>query len=123
MSTNTDNGDNMDKEVVLNLLDHIGNDGHTIWEADADFFSGMPEEFMGSVTETLKSDGSPKGTIWRDGEAVDEMQGVYGLTLLWRLARLIGADMDKHDQLMGRGFRACALTEAIREKLGGADNG
>ena len=113
----------IDKKVILDLLEAIGGDGHTLWDADADCFKEMPKDFMEGVTQVHKSDGTAKGSIWRDGELVEEMHAVYGLQLLWKLANEVGADMDKHDRLMGRGFRARALTEAIREKLGGADNG
>ena len=108
----------IDKKVILDLLEEIGGDGHTLWDADAGFFKEMPKDFMESVTQVHKSDGTPKGSIWSDGQLVEDMHAVYGLYLLWKLAKEVGANLDRPHGLMGRGFQARALTEAIREKLG-----
>jgi hypothetical protein len=112
----------IDKKVILNLLDEIGGDGHTLWGADADFFKGVPKEIMDSVTHTHKSDGTGKGSIFVNGEVVEELHGVYGLDILWRLAKETGSDTTHAGGMFGRGSQARALTQAIREKLGGADN-
>ena len=108
----------IDKKVILDLLEEIGGDGHTLWDADAGFFKDMPKDFMESVTQVHKSDGTAKGSIWGNEGMVPEMHAVYGLDLLWKLAKEVGANLDRPHGLMGRGFQARALTEAIREKLG-----
>jgi hypothetical protein len=108
----------IDKKVILDLLKVIGGDGHTLYDAADEIFRGIPKDILESVTRVHKSDGTGKGSIWRDGRVVEEMYAVYGLNLLWKLAREVGANLEKSQGLMGRGFQARALTEAIREKLG-----
>ena len=109
---------NIDSQIILDLLKEIGNDGHTLWAADEPFFELMPKGFMESVTQTHKSDGTAKGSIWKNGEMVPELHSVYGLDLLWELAKEVGADTKLAGQKMGRGFQAQELTKALREKLG-----
>ena len=109
----------IDKKVILDLLKVGGGDGHTLWDADTDTFKDMPKDFMDSVTHVHKSDGSYKGSIFVNGERVEELRGVHGLGLLWALAREVGADTKKAADKMGRGFQAHELTKAIREKLRG----
>ena len=108
----------IDKKVILDLLEVIGGDGHTLYDAADEIFRGIPKNVLESVTRVHKSDGTGKGSIWRDGRVVEEMYAVYGLNLLWKLAREVGANLERSQGLMGRGFQARALTEAIREKLG-----
>jgi hypothetical protein len=108
----------IDKQAILDLLKVIGGDGHTLYDAADEAFQAMPKELMDSVTRTHKSDGTAKGSIWKDGQLVEEMHAVYGLQLLWRLASEVGADVTSATQKMGRGFQAQELTKALREKLG-----
>ena len=108
---------NIDKQAILDLLKVIGGNGHTLYDAADEIFQGMPKELMDAVTQTHKSDGTAKGSIWRNGEMVPEMHAVYGLDLLWRLASEVGADTKLAAQKMGRGFQAQELTKALREKL------
>ena len=110
----------LDSKAILTMVDAINGDGHSLYAADADFFAGMPKEIMESVTHTHKSDGTYKGTIFVNGEAVEEMHGVYGLDILWKVANEIGADTSLAGGMVGRGSQARALTQAIREKIGDA---
>ncbi len=107
----------IDKKVILDLLKVIGGDGHTLYDAADEVFKDIPKDILESVTRVHKSDGTGKGSIWKDGQLVEEMTAVYGLNLLWKLANEIGADTTKAGQMMGRGFQAQRLTEAIQEKL------
>ena len=109
---------NIDNQAILDLLKEIGGDGHTLYDADNEIFQAMPKELMDLVTQTHKSDGTPKGTIFKDGQTVEEMRAVYGLDLLWRLATEVEADTKIAARKMGRGFQAQELTKALREKLG-----
>ena len=109
---------NIDNQAILDLLKVIGGDGHTLYDAADEIFQTMPKALMDMVTQTHKSDGTPKGTIFKDGQIVEEMHAVYGLDLLWRLATEVGADTKLAAQKMGRGFQAQELTKALRVKLG-----
>ena len=109
---------NIDNQAILDLLKVIGGDGHTLYDAADEIFQTMPKALMDMVTQTHKSDGTAKGSIWRDGQMVDEMHAVYGLDLLWRLATEVEADTKIAARKMGRGFQAQELTKAIKEKLG-----
>jgi len=107
-----------DKQVILDLVKYIGGDGHTIYDPREDIFNGVSKELMESVTQTHKSDGSYKGSIFVDGKCVEELYGVHGLELLWKLAINVEADTKVAASKMGRGFQAQALSEAIFNKLG-----
>jgi hypothetical protein len=107
----------IDKKVILDLLEVIGGDGHTIWDADADCFKEMPKDLMDRMTVVHKSDGTHKGSIFVGGKLVEELRGVNGLRLLWALASTVGADTKKAADKMGRGFQAHELTVAIKQKL------
>mgnify|MGYP003152937129 CR=1 FL=1 len=109
---------NIDKQATLDLLKVIGGDGHTLYDAADEIFQGIPKALIDMVTQTHKSDGTAKGSIWRNGQMVDEMHAVYGLDLLWRLATEAEADTKIAARKMGRGFQAQELTKAIKEKLG-----
>jgi hypothetical protein len=87
-------------------------DGHSILKPDAFFEVGLHPDVVQYVTSTHRSDGTPKGTIFVQGEPVSELTAVYGLDLLVLIAR--GLDV-KFRHCMGRGFQAQAIQHALRQ--------
>ena len=97
------------------LLDIIGGDGHTIWSAPALINDGVPAYIIDTFTTVEKSAGSWKGSITstETGDLVEELRGVYGLTVIRSLGRHYGVTSDK----FGRGSEARELTDGIRRHL------
>ena len=63
---------------------------------------------------------SPKGTIFKDGEPVKELIGVYTLDVLECMANNLDLDDKARDlaySLTGRGFKARAMSKAILDYL------
>jgi len=89
-------------------------DGHGIIDPTALIEAGLPAEAVSYFTETLKSDGTPKGTIFVDGQPVDSLIGAYGLRLLEAIA---GALDVTYPSFMGRGYQARAIQSALRLHL------
>lgn len=93
-------------------------DGHSVMRPE--FFvndCGLPPLLVKGVTRYHRSDGTPKGTIFNgQGEALYGLRGVYGLDMLWALARIINADTSGCCAL-GRGFLARQIQNAIRIRL------
>jgi len=52
----------------------------------------------------------PKGTIFRDGQIVEEMEAVYGLNVIIALANDLGLE---YDSKMGRGFQYDAAAKSV----------
>lgn len=98
--------------------DILCGDGWTIYEPSFFKDRGFPDYVIDRVTTTHVGDGTPKGSIYYNNEVVDELKGVYILDFLYTVASLVGADSSKAGRLMGRGFRARALAEAIKEAIG-----
>jgi hypothetical protein len=98
------------------LLDIIGGDGHTIWNAPALIEDGVPAYIIDAFTTVEKSDGSWKGSITSTdtGNLVESLRGVYGLTVI----RSLAAHYGEHSGKFGRGSEARELTEKIREHFG-----
>lgn len=107
----------MKNEHVLELVDKIGGDGWTIFNAEDELFDNLSDDIRKRATKTHKSDGSPKGSIWVDGEIKPQMEGIYALDLMWILAEEVGADVERAGMMGGRGFCSMALAEAINRKL------
>lgn len=62
------------------------------------------------LTSTYKSDGTPKGTIFVNGEPVKELKGVYGLDALRFLASALGVDCP---DAIGHGFESRNIQAAL----------
>jgi hypothetical protein len=106
--------DNVSQEQQIKLLETIGGDGHTIWSAPGLIEDGIDGYIIGAFTTVEKSDGSWKGSIFNSSGMVDELRGVYGLTVIRSLASHYGESSSK----FGRGSEARELTEKIRKHLG-----
>lgn len=100
-------------EKIKALFEHIKYDGHTIWKPSV--LKGFPKALRDRFTRLLKSDGSPKGSIYKDGKLIRETKGVYGLSLLRGLAGDLGVKYDGN--VFGRGTEARNISFAIDEYL------
>jgi hypothetical protein len=86
-------------------------DGHTIFKPEAFLDCGLPKEIVEYLTRSYSSDGSPKGTIFVQGQAVEKLSGVYGLELLRFLASALGVE---YAPKLGRGSEAREIQAALR---------
>lgn len=89
-------------------------DGHGIIDPRKLIEAGLPEQAVNYFTETLRSDGTHKGTIFVDGQPVDSLTGVYGLRLLEAIAAALDVT---YPSFMGRGYQARAIQSALRLHL------
>lgn len=89
-------------------------DGHGILDPQQLVEAGLHEQAVSYFTETLKSNGIHKGTIFVKGQPVDSLDGVYGLRLLEAIA---GALNVTYPSFMGRGYQARAIQAALRTHL------
>ena len=87
-------------------------DGHTIFEPNVLINLGVPEHVSDHYVKTFKSNpNDPKWIIYNaDGEPVNQMQGVYGLTVLEDIAAAFGV---KGRGFYGRGSQAREWQRAI----------
>ena len=94
-------------------------DGHTIWDPERFHKMGFPVEYIKQFVFKEKSDGTSKGTIYVNGEAVAELEGVTSLSVLHDLAQRFGLHqaIKNSDGMMGRGFRVQALARPMYEWL------
>ena len=97
-------------EVILRAASLC--DGHTVFKPEAFTDAGLPVEVVEHLTSEHHSDGSPKGTIFVDGQAVESLKGVYGLDVLRFLASAL--DLEYRDAI-GRGFQAQNIHAALRQ--------
>lgn len=86
-------------------------DGHTIFKPEAFLDVGLPQPVVDYCTHDHASDGSPKGTIFVNGQPVKELSGVYGLDLLRFLASALGVT---YARKFGRGSQAGAIQSALQ---------
>ncbi len=88
-------------------------DGHTIFDPKAFLEAGLAIEIVEHLTVVHRSDTrDPKATIFKEGRAVADMRGVYGLHVLEFLAGAFGVE---YRGCMGRGFQASAIRDALRQ--------
>jgi len=103
----------------IEWIKQFGYDGHSIWKPECVPFDdlGLDEKQQKRLIQTIKSDTSdPKSTIYKDGQVVKELTGVYSLSLLQAIATNLGVG-DAGGFLFGRGSRARVLTDAILQTL------
>ena len=106
---------------LLKLLEEVGGDGHSIYPKEffIDKFN-IPEEIIKYCEHTFSSDDSnPKSTIFKDGEEIKELTGVFCLDLHYRIAEDLGLQetVVKAARMQGRWFQAKTLYEGIKEEL------
>jgi hypothetical protein len=96
-------------------LELIGNDGHTVYDPIRLVDKGFPPAVVAHFSRRIDSNiEDPKETIFdTQGQALAYVYGVYGLEILYDLARHYGIT----SSALGRGFAARELTEQLREHL------
>lgn len=104
-------------DVILNAA-RLCN-GHNIIKPQALLGAGLPADVVEQVTVTHQSDGTPKGTLYVDGQPVKQVAGVYGLDMLEFMASALGV---KYRQCMGRGFQASAIREALNQHVNASES-
>ena len=97
-------------EVSLRAAERC--DGHSILKPEALADAGSPLAVVEHLTTTHRSDGTPKGTIFIEGQPVEELKGVHGLDVLRFLARALGVE---YRDAIGRGFEAPNIRAALRQ--------
>lgn len=103
----------LSKTQIMAAVRFIKGDGHTIFPIEHLVTKcKWPAETAEAVCQTFESDGSIKGTIFKDGKPVKECRGWYCLDVLMALASALNV---KYEGCMGRGFQARAIDKAIRE--------
>lgn len=100
------------REVPRGVILKTGSlcNGHNIIKPHALLDAGLPVDVVEQVTVTHQSDGTSKGTLYVDGQPVEQLTGVHGLDMLEFMASALGV---KYRQCMGRGFQASAIREAL----------
>ncbi len=104
-----------DPQVILRAAGHC--DGHTIFKPGLFTKAGLPADVVEHFTRVYKSDGSPKGTIFVNGQPVKSLRGVSGLDLLRFLADALDVE---YRSAFGRGSEAQNIRIALRQKLAGS---
>ena len=89
-------------------------DGHTIFNPEPFTRLGMPKAIAEEFTEDYDSDGTPKGTISKNGKDMKTCRGIYGLRFL-KIA-CSAFDLDYPD-FFGRGRQAQAMQSALMERF------
>ena len=99
------------KQLVRDALKEeiIFPSGHDILPAD--YYEKYFD--VSHLVQTFKSDGTHKGTIFVNGEPVDELKGVYNLNFVDWLAGMIGLTYRDYGSYGGRGFQAQAIVRSI----------
>ncbi len=86
--------------------------GHSILKPEAFTDAGLPAAVVEHMTRKYKSDGSPKGTLFVNGQPVKELTGVYGLQMLRFLAVALGVE---YHETIGRGSEARNIQAALKQ--------
>lgn len=102
------------KQKIKEIVEHIGNDGHTIWKESV--IKGLPKGLRDRFVTEIKSDyTSYKSTIFdKNGKPVPSIKGFYGLNVLQAICNDLNLD---YEGKIGRGFQAQVCTEAINKWL------
>jgi len=106
-----------DLKAVQQFVKEAGGDGHTLFYPKFFTDMGFDSEFVNKFTHEHESDGSHKGSIYKDGKRVEKVAGVYVLDFAYGVAYDIGADTGPANRKMGRGFQAQELAVAINNRL------
>lgn len=110
------------REAILEVTKEL--DGHSIYPSEMFKEMALPKKLWKPLLRTHRSDMSdPKATIFdtKTGSPLDELMGVRGLSMLWKLAEYVGADTKIAASKMGRGYQARELQSAIVRALGKND--
>lgn len=102
---------NEQREAIVELLEHIGGDGHSVF--DPKLLNAFPQALQRRFVRTIESDESDwKSTLYdNNGNVIKSIQAFYGLTVQECICSDLGLEVGS---FMGRGFRAQAACAAIR---------
>jgi hypothetical protein len=89
-------------------------DGHSIFKPQTFLDAGLPPPVVEHLTRRYRSDGTPKGTLFVNGVAVEELCGCYGLEVLRFLAHALDVP---YRHALGRGFEAQNIRTALEQVL------
>ncbi|MCK5600922.1 hypothetical protein KAR91_03575 [Candidatus Pacearchaeota archaeon] len=89
-------------------------DGHELFKPEHYTKMGFPLDYAEKFVRNFKSDGTPKGTIFRDGKVVAELNGIYNLQFVQGLCRTLDIS---YASKMGRGFQARECVRALQEAV------
>ena len=93
--------------TVRAINEPLGGDGHGLYDPVFLTDLGVPDALVKSVTQTYKSDGSYKGSIFdAEGQVIKESHAVYSLSLYRRISDDLGVG---GSTMLGRGFEAREL--------------
>jgi len=98
---------------VRDNLDKLIGDGHSLYKPSK--YSWLPKWIVVECTHTYFSNYSDfKETIYdpKTGKAIDKVEGVYNLTMLYTIAGYLNVS---YKSMMGRGFQARAIVEDIKK--------
>jgi hypothetical protein len=107
--------DGVDLKKLLAYVKERGGDGWIIWKPEYFTAMGFKREVLPIKThKSSKTD--PKWALTNDEGPVDELTGVYNLTMLVLIADAIGVGKD-YPEFYSRGSQARAISEVVVPKL------
>jgi hypothetical protein len=114
--------DQLTKTLIKNHEELLDGDGHSILPSEYYTELEVPQEVLEGLKKKIESNHSDhKTTIFKDGQIVDELIGIWNLEFLERVATLLS--VKDYQPKIGRGFQAQEICSAIRRKLGTLRNG
>ena len=91
--------------------------GDEIWPEDVCLAAGIPQVWIDELVEKYESGfDTDQNTIYKDGQMVNQFQGVSDLLLAYKLADYIGIDWQRETgHIVSRTGKVDALKEALDE--------
>lgn len=105
------------REQLQKFVDRYGDDGHSIFAADrvAKHLGVDIAVLKPFIRDHVSAAADPKFQITRgDGSPAEHMVGIYGLTMLESLCKMLKL---VPDDKIGRGWRARAATEQLKKYI------
>jgi hypothetical protein len=97
--------------------DLLDGDGHSILAPDYYTELGVPPLFLKGLEKTIKSNfRDHKQTIYKDGEALKSVKGIWNLDFLYKVASALDVEHEAMSKY-GRGSQARVICTALREAL------
>ena len=105
----------MDRLRALMLLDECT--GHDIWSVDECRQKRIPEAWIDQLADAFESSFfDDRETIYVGQQKVNQYHGVHDLQLAFKLAELLGIDVDRYRSMIHeRGALVRALQEAAED--------
>ena len=92
-------------------------EGDEIWPEDVCLAAGIPRVWIDELVEQYESGfDTDQNTIYKDGQMINQFQGVSDLLLAYKLADYIGIDWQRETgHIVSRTGKVDALKEALDE--------